>query len=127
MKIEIQCVIKTPQHYKQYCICELCYKYRDMVLTKEYLDNASAQELHQFEWIDENEIAEIPIEYNHLVGVYENKDNINYDLSVHYLYYNDCNEKKCYEIDPYETFEETCAECNEMFYCIELFQEHKCM
>ena len=57
---------------------------------------------------------------------YENKDNINYDLSVHYLYYNNCNEKKCYEIDPYETFEETCTECNEMFYCIELFQEHKC-
>ena len=37
-QLERQIKYSKPQHYKQYCICELCYKYRDMVLTKEYLE-----------------------------------------------------------------------------------------
>jgi len=51
------------------------------ILTKEYLDNATPQQLHQFEWIDESEIAEIPVDYNHLVGYYEKHDNIK---AIHY-------------------------------------------
>lgn len=37
-QLERQIKYSKPQHYKPYCICELCYKYRDMVLTKEYLE-----------------------------------------------------------------------------------------
>jgi hypothetical protein len=55
---------------------------------------------------------------------YENIDNLPYNLAVHYLYYNDCNEKKCYEIDPYEMFEKSCDKCNNTFYIKELFEEH---
>ena len=47
-----------------------CAKLRN-VLTHEYLNNATPQELHQFEWLDEDQIAEIPVEYNHLVGYYK--------------------------------------------------------
>ncbi len=57
-----------------------CRKLKN-ILTKDYLDNASAKELHQFEWIDEDQIAEIPIEYNHLVGYYKPHDNIK---AIHY-------------------------------------------
>ena len=37
-QLERQIKYSKPQHYKPYCICELCYKYRDMTLTKEYLE-----------------------------------------------------------------------------------------
>ena len=57
-----------------------CEKLKN-ILTKEYLDNATPQQLHQFEWIDESEIAEIPVAYNHLVGYYEKNDNIK---AIHY-------------------------------------------
>ena len=39
-------------------------------LTKEYLDNASPADLHQFAWVKDNEIGRIPLKYNHLVGYY---------------------------------------------------------
>ena len=37
------------------------------ILTKEYLDNASAADLHQLAWA-ENKISEIDGTWNHLVG-----------------------------------------------------------
>ena len=57
-----------------------CAKLRN-VLTQKYLNNATPQELHQFEWLDEDQIAEIPVEYNHLVGYYKPHDNIK---AIHY-------------------------------------------
>ena len=57
-----------------------CAKLRN-ILTQEYLNNATPQELHQFEWLDEAQIAEIPVEYNHLVGYYKPHDNIK---AIHY-------------------------------------------
>lgn len=41
------------------------------VLTKQYLDNASPAQLHEFHFINENRIGSIPIEYNCLVGHYD--------------------------------------------------------
>lgn len=57
---------------------------------------------------------------------YENIDNIKYNLSVHYLYYGDCDELKAYKIDPYKIFEKHCTTCNEDYYIEELYNEHKC-
>ncbi len=40
-------------------------------LTPEYVNTASGLELHQFKWLDsENLIGEVPREWNYLVGVY---------------------------------------------------------
>lgn len=50
-------------------------------LTKEYLDNASPADLHQFAWVGDNEIAEIPRSYNHLVGHYKKHNRIK---ALHY-------------------------------------------
>ena len=57
---------------------------------------------------------------------YENRDNIKHDLSVHYLYYGDCDELKAYKIDPYKIFEKHCTTCNEDYYIEELYNEYKC-
>jgi len=45
-------------------------------LTKEYLDNASPADLHQFAWVEEDRIAPIPRMYNHLVGYYKTNPRI---------------------------------------------------
>ena len=50
-------------------------------LQKEYLDTASAAELHELRWVDDNEIAEIPRSYNHLVGYYKKHNKIK---ALHY-------------------------------------------
>ena len=50
-------------------------------LSKEYLDNATPKELHEFDWVDDDKIGEIPVEYNHLVGYYPKHDNIK---AIHY-------------------------------------------
>jgi hypothetical protein len=39
-------------------------------LTKEYVNTATGLELHQFKWIEENEIGGLPLEWNWLVGEY---------------------------------------------------------
>jgi len=39
-------------------------------LTPEYVNTASAMELHQFKWTSEDNIGELPAEWNHLVGEY---------------------------------------------------------
>ena len=50
-------------------------------LSKEYLDKASAQELHQFMWVEDKEIGSIPLKYNHLVGYYNSHK---YIKAIHY-------------------------------------------
>jgi lipopolysaccharide biosynthesis glycosyltransferase len=44
-------------------------------LTKEMLNTSPGRELHAFKWLEDNEIGELPIEWNHLVGVYEPNPN----------------------------------------------------
>jgi len=39
------------------------------MLTKEYLDNATPAQLHEFHFLNENNIAELPKRYNMLVGI----------------------------------------------------------
>ena len=50
-------------------------------LTKEYLDNANPADLHQFNWVKDNEIGRIPLKYNHLVGYYKKHK---YIKGIHY-------------------------------------------
>ena len=42
-------------------------------LTKEYLDNATPAQLHEFHFINEENIGSIPKEFNSLVGYYDLK------------------------------------------------------
>lgn len=39
-------------------------------LTPEYINAADGSELHRFNWIDDDMIGELPVEWNHLVGEY---------------------------------------------------------
>ena len=59
----------------KYCNC--CSKLKH--LSKEYLDNASASDLHELKWADR--IGEIPRSYNHLVGIYKPHNKIK---ALHY-------------------------------------------
>ena len=54
---------------------------RCKMLTKEYVETATGLELHQFKWTHEENIGELPLEWNWLVGEYEHKDDI---YNVHY-------------------------------------------
>jgi hypothetical protein len=40
-------------------------------LTKEYVNSASGLDLHRFNWLDDAQIGELPIEWNWLVGEYK--------------------------------------------------------
>lgn len=40
-------------------------------LTPQYINAATSQDLHQFRWIDHQLIAELPIDFNFLVGEYD--------------------------------------------------------
>lgn len=51
-------------------------------LSKEYVNQASGLELHQFKWLDsEEQIGSLPIEWNYLVGHYPKKDKVSL---IHY-------------------------------------------
>lgn len=51
-------------------------------LTPEYVNTASGLELHQFKWLDnENLIGEIPLEWNWLADEYEMKNDV---FNIHY-------------------------------------------
>ncbi|MCH1429485.1 MAG: glycosyltransferase [Chlamydiales bacterium] len=51
-------------------------------LSKEYVNQASGLELHQFKWLDSDEdIGSLPVEWNYLVGHYPKKDKVSL---VHY-------------------------------------------
>jgi lipopolysaccharide biosynthesis glycosyltransferase len=45
-------------------------------LTPEYVNTRSGLELHQFKWLDENLIGNIPLEWNWLVGEYPYKKDV---------------------------------------------------
>ena len=51
-------------------------------LTPDYVNKASGLELHQFKWLEsEDLIGDIPLEWNWLVGEYEHKEDVK---NVHY-------------------------------------------
>jgi hypothetical protein len=44
---------------------------RCRMLTPEFVNTASGLELHQFKWLRDKEIGDLPIAWNHLVGEYK--------------------------------------------------------
>lgn len=48
-----------------------CGHVKNKVLTPEYIAEADAATLHRFLWLDDNEVGEIPRDWNWLVGEYE--------------------------------------------------------
>ena len=48
-----------------------CEHPKNKILTPELLNKEEAKFLHRFSWLDDNEIGELPIEYNWLVGWYK--------------------------------------------------------
>lgn len=57
--------------------CEKCIN-----LTPNYVNSATGLELHQFKWLEnENLIGELPLEWNWLVGEYHFNNNVK---NIHY-------------------------------------------
>ncbi|KZL13854.1 hypothetical protein [Pseudovibrio sp. Ad26] len=58
-------------------------------LTKEYVNIRNGLELHQFKWLlSDDDIGALPLEWNHLVGVYEKNPNaalIHYTIGEPYF------------------------------------------
>ena len=84
---------------------ELCHE-----LTPNYINNAPAMDLHQFKWVDDDSIGELPNEWNHLVGENEpnpNAKNIHWTLGGPYF-------KECYKV---EYSEEWFKEYRQTIYC----------
>ena len=59
----------------------MIFNKRKCNLTFEKVFTMSLKELHQFEWCSENKIGEIPLEWNWLVGDYEDREDVN---ALHY-------------------------------------------
>ena len=61
---------------------------RCKMLTKEYVETASGLDLHQFKWTHEENVGELPLEWNWLVGEYEynkNAKNVHWTLGGPYF------------------------------------------
>lgn len=68
--------------------------HRCRALTQPYVNYASGKELHQFEWCGNEDVGELPVEWNHLVGEYKPNPNakiVHYTLgSPCFAKYKDC-------------------------------------
>lgn len=53
-------------------------------LTSDYVNSASPADLHQFKWCADEEIGELPITYNFLVGEYDYDDSQELPVCLHY-------------------------------------------
>ena len=56
--------------------CEKC-----KALTPNFVNTATGKQLHQFEWIDDEEIGGLPLTWNWLADEYEYKSNV---ANIHY-------------------------------------------
>ena len=66
----------------------LMNNHRCKMLSKEYVETATGLELHQFKWTHEENVGELPLEWNWLVGEYPyNKDakNVHWTLGGPYF------------------------------------------
>lgn len=63
-------------------------------VTPEYVEQADPKSLHRFEFIDDKDIAELPMDWNWLVGEYEHNQNsklVHYTLGIpSFEYYKSC-------------------------------------
>ena len=54
-----------------------CEHEKNSLLTPKFIERSSGSYLHRFRWLDENDVGEIPKEWNHLVLEYEEKPKAN--------------------------------------------------
>ena len=47
-----------------------CQHASNKILTREFVEDAGGEFLHRFQWLNDDEIGELPKEWNHLVGEY---------------------------------------------------------
>lgn len=78
-------------------------------LTPEVVNTKSGAYLHRFEWCNDHRIGELPVEFNHLVGEYDENPNAKI---VHYTLGTPCfkgYENQEYAREWFEELEMTCA------------------
>ena len=66
----------------------LMNNHRCKMLSKEYVETATGLELHQFKWTHEENVGELPLEWNWLVGEYDynkNAKNVHWTLGGPYF------------------------------------------
>ena len=66
----------------------LMNNHRCKMLSKEYVETATGLELHQFKWTHEENVGELPLEWNWLVGEYDynkNAKNVHWPLGGPYF------------------------------------------
>ena len=66
----------------------LMNNHRCKMLSKEYVETATGLELHQFKWTHEENVGELPLEWNRLVGEYDynkNAKNVHWTLGGPYF------------------------------------------
>ena len=57
-----------------------CGHRSNSALTKEVVETATPRFLHRFEWLQDNEIGELPLEFNFLVGEYDMPDKLPFNI-----------------------------------------------
>jgi len=51
-----------------------CGHEKNKILSPQYIEQSTGKHLHRFEWLDDNDIGELPIEWNWLVEEYPHND-----------------------------------------------------
>ncbi len=71
-----------------------CYHRKNQILTPEFVAEAGPTFMHRFQWLKDEEIGELPMEWNWLVGEYEPRETAklyHYTLGVPSIpHYKDC-------------------------------------
>jgi hypothetical protein len=86
--------VQTKYPRKNWSSVMLFNNARCRALTPEYVNTASGLDLHRFNWLNDEDIGDIPLEWNWLVGEYERKPDVkivHYTLGGPYFdEYRDC-------------------------------------
>jgi hypothetical protein len=68
--------VQTKYEKKNWSSVMLFNNARCAALTPEFVNTATGLQLHQFKWLgDDSEIGDLPLSWNHLVGVYDHDPN----------------------------------------------------
>lgn len=59
-----------------------CGHYGNRILTPEYVGSAGGEVLHRFQWLKDEQIKSLPMEWNHLVAEYDDKDAKLYHFTI---------------------------------------------
>jgi len=71
----------NPNYPKKNWSSFMIFNNEKFTLTFEEIFSMNLKDLHQFKWCKENEIGEVPLEWNWLVGEYEDRHDVN---ALHY-------------------------------------------